>query len=92
MSTRAQKLWHSIAKLAFMYEFSEGTIRTWVKAGKFGAIEDPDFVLDIDGDIRVSNLGCTFFEMNHPLKYNEEIRARNAAELRRRLSKEVVHG
>lgn len=84
-SQRAQQLWYSIGKLAFMYEFSEATVRRWVKAGKFGALSDTRYVLDLDGDIRVSGLGCACFEAAHPLVYDNTVRARNAGELRRRL-------
>jgi hypothetical protein len=85
MNSRVQQPWFSIARLAWMYEFSEKSILTWVKAGKFGPVSDTSYVLQIGSDWRVSALGCFFFESSHPARYDDTVRARNAEELKRRL-------
>lgn len=87
MIPRTPQLWFSIAQLSFMYSFHPDTIRKWLKDGKFGDLKDTRHVMDIDGDIRVSATACAFFELNHPMEYDAAIRARNAAELRRRMKK-----
>lgn len=97
MKQRVVELYYSVSELAFLLRFSDTTIRKRIKAGDFsppGEDHKPDFsnVIDIDGDLRVPASGVNWFLDQHPLKYDSGIRARNAAELRRKMKREDANG
>lgn len=97
MKPRVVELYYSITELTFLLRFSDSTIRKWVKEGAFSPPgEDglPDFtnILDVGGDLRVPASGVNFFAGNHPLRRDPGTKARNKAELMRKIGKEQAHG
>lgn len=92
MISRAVELYYSITELTFLLRFSDSTIRQWIKAGRFSPPSEmssgqPDFsnILDVQGDIRVPASGVQWFIQNNPLRRDPGTKARNKAELMRKL-------
>jgi hypothetical protein len=86
---RVAQCWYSVGTLSFLLELAESTIRRRIQAGDFGPeTGEPitDYVLDLDGDLRVSTRGYFWYVSRHPYRYDAEIKARNAGELRRKLA------
>lgn len=98
MKQRVIELYYSVAELSFLLRFSDVTIRRRIKAGDFSppdsATGQPDLsnIKDISGDIRVPASGVNWFLDRHPLRYDAGIKARNTAELRRKMHKEDLDG
>ena len=69
-----------VAALAVMFGRSVEFVRDRVKAGEFG----PRCVV-LGGEVRVPASGVAFFADSHQAPTVEEFRARNEAELRRKL-------
>jgi hypothetical protein len=99
MTPRVVELYYSVTELACLLRFSDSTVRKWVKSGAFsppGPDGKPDFtnILDVHGDIRVPSSGVFFFTQNNQLRRDFGTKARNKAELMRRLhhKEEAHHG
>jgi hypothetical protein len=95
MKSRVPDLWYSVSKVAFMLDFSDTTVRTWLREGRFfppGPDGQPDksTVMQVGNDIRISARGVRHFEESHQYAYDDGIKARNRAELMRKL--EGAHG
>lgn len=81
---RVAQLWYSIHTLSVMLELSESTLRRRIQEGKFG--RGAEFVVNLDGDIRVSTLGYYQYIGANPYHYDDTVKARNQAEMRRKLA------
>jgi hypothetical protein len=90
MINRVVELYYSVAELSLLLRFSEKKVREWVKEGKFSSKGDdgaPDFsnIVEIAGELRVPASGVSLFLENHRLVYDMGVKARNRAELKRKL-------
>jgi hypothetical protein len=93
-ATRPAQMWYSVGTLALLLELGESTVRRRIQEGAFGPPNGDvelvqDYVVDLDGDIRVSTLGYYFYIAAHPYTKIETVRARTVGELRRQVQKEV---
>ncbi len=78
---RVVEMFYTIAELTFLLRFSDSYIRQRVRDGVFPG------ALDIDGDLRVPASAVNAWLAQHPVRYDAGIKARNKAELRRRMGK-----
>jgi hypothetical protein len=88
---KAAQVWYSVRTLAMMLELGESTLRRRIQAREFGPPDgeeenSTDYVVDLDGDIRVSTLGYFYYIHRHPFKKSDAVVARNPGELRRKLT------
>jgi hypothetical protein len=94
-AARPAQFWYSVGTLALMLELGESTVRRRIQEGAFGPPDGnadlvQDYVVDLDGDIRVSTLGYYFYLSAHPYRKIDTVKARTPGELRRMVQKE--HG
>lgn len=93
MKQRVVELHYSVAETAFLYRFSETTIREKLKAGDFGPLDQEEAerlglgrLLNVnEQDIRIPVSRCLYFEARHSFQYSPGIKARNTAEMKRKL-------
>jgi hypothetical protein len=86
---RGFQMWRNPAQLSGIYPLSESTLRRYIKDGRFGPPEgEPgeDYVLRVGNEFFVSTIADEFFRRAHVFENSEPIRARNRAELVRRLA------
>ncbi len=89
MKPHVVELYYSVRELAFLLRFSETTIRKWIREDQFGPKER---ILDVAGDIRVPASGVQAFAESHAFVYDHGVKARNKAELRRKLGQVQTSG
>ena len=82
---KVPELYFSVPELSMLLKRSEDWVRKQVKASEFGPLGN---ILSLDGDLRIPASGVNFFTERHTLEYDPGIKARNLAELRRRMKKE----
>lgn len=74
------EMYYSIGQVALAFQMSERWVRDRINAGDFGA-----GVLDLNGDIRIPASGLNDYANQHKRVYSEPIKARNRAELLRKV-------
>lgn len=99
MKPRIVELYYSISELCFLLRFSDSTIRKRVKDGDFSTpgedgLPDRSNILDVQGDLRVPASGVNWFLSQNALRSDPGTKARNKAELARKLNGRAVeaHG
>lgn len=84
MDGRTPQPWYSPSLIAQLLGFSVGTVREWIRAGKFGC--GPEHVVWIGADCRVSARGwAAFFDSHVTTAPPAPVFARSAGELRRKV-------
>lgn len=90
MRAPAYQTWFTVSHLAQLLAMGDSTVRRKVKEGAFGPPPGEDathYIIAIDGrDLRISTLAYAYFLATNPYNYTSEIKARNRAELKRKLN------
>jgi hypothetical protein len=90
--SRVVEKYYSVKELCFLIGFDAKFWRDRAKDGDF-TIVDPDHPetpicnpLDIAGELRIPATAVNFYLAKHPFRYDAGVKARNKAELQRKLS------
>lgn len=75
--------YYKVGHLSALLQFSDSWVRQQIKAGAFG-----DQVLRVDGEFLVPASAVNAFLAAHQFVYSDGIKARNRAELQRKLRAE----
>jgi len=90
---RVVEKYYSPRELSSLIGFAEKFWRERCQAGEM-TLRDGDVVisepLDIAGELRIPASAVNAYLARHPYRYDAGVKARNAAELRRKLGKEAA--
>jgi len=90
---RVVEKYYSPRDLACLVGFSEKFWRERCQAGEMTLLEGEAVIaapLDIAGELRIPASAVNAYLARHPYRYDAGVKARNTAELRRKLGKEAA--